>query len=94
MSDTLADILPDLSPVRKRTGMPTVHQDGTCSWRWAGQWHRTPLDQVAPMAVFLLPDGPTRHILVNALDGRDWPEGVRTLSGMQSAWERETRLDA
>jgi hypothetical protein len=83
MSDTLADILPDLSPLRKRSGLPTVHRDGTCSWRWAGQWHRTQLGQVAPLAVFLLPDGPTRHRLVDALHAREWPEGVLSVEGMQ-----------
>ncbi len=68
MSDTLADILPDLSPLRRRSGRPTVHRDGTCSWRWAGCWYRTPLAEVDRRVVFWLPAGRLRDQLAAALD--------------------------
>ena len=69
MSDTLCDILPDLSTPRKRPtqttgGAPTLHNDGTVSWLSPGGWVRTYPHDVPPLFIVQMPAGRVRDVLI------------------------------
>ena len=66
----------DLKPVRSPSGEPTLHNDGTVSWRDWGQWHRTPYTRVAPSVIPWLEPGPVRDLLAAACLARNWPVNI------------------
>ena len=50
---------------RTSDGSPTLHNDGTVSWKAGGDWRRTEPGDIPPLVLVHMTPGYVRNLLIN-----------------------------